>query len=209
MVDVSLYMDLLSFVDTLRIRPMFGGHGVYCGALMFGLIDDGVLYFKVDDTTRPAYGLRDSGPFAPIMKDKSGQPKPMLMNGYWRVPEDIIDDAPALRDWANAAIAVSRKAPVKKTATAKLTQGKATFCGLSPGLGPGLSKVSTGWLREIGIKTLTDLKREGAILSYQTLKARYPSRVSLNLLWGLYALVNDLDPKTIDEETKSHLKSLL
>jgi len=31
---------------------MFGGVGIYCGDLFFGLIDDDTLYFKVDDSNR-------------------------------------------------------------------------------------------------------------------------------------------------------------
>ncbi|HJR50079.1 MAG TPA: TfoX/Sxy family protein [Gemmatimonadales bacterium] len=35
----------------VRARRMFGGVGVYSGDLFFALLDDDVLYFKVDDTT--------------------------------------------------------------------------------------------------------------------------------------------------------------
>jgi DNA transformation protein and related proteins len=200
--ETQPYADLLFFVENLRIKSMFGGHGVYCGALMFGLINDGVLYFKVDDTTRPAYQSSGSAPFSyPATDKRTGQSKTMVMNGYWRVPEVIIDDADRLTDWTNQAIAVSRKAPAKKKSAASISDKEQAF--------NGLGVTSQKYMAEIGIKTVADLRREGAIISYKTLKDRYPKRVSLNLLWGLYALINDLDAKAIDEETKSHLKSLL
>ena len=34
----------------VHARGMFGGVGVYAGTLFFGLMDDDILYFKVDDS---------------------------------------------------------------------------------------------------------------------------------------------------------------
>ena len=40
-------------------KRMFGGVGIYSGDIFFALIDDDVLYLKVDDSTRA--GLRARG----------------------------------------------------------------------------------------------------------------------------------------------------
>ena len=48
----------------VTIRPMFGGAGVYHDGLMFALVDDEVLYFKVDETSRPAFEAENLPPFA-------------------------------------------------------------------------------------------------------------------------------------------------
>ena len=36
----------------VTIRAMFGGAGVYHDGLMFALVDDDALYFKVDETSQ-------------------------------------------------------------------------------------------------------------------------------------------------------------
>jgi DNA transformation protein len=52
---------------------------------------------------------------------------------------------------------------------------------------------SKGWLAEIEIYTIQDLRNAGAIAAYKMLKERYPKEVSLNLLWGLEAAIRNMD----------------
>ncbi len=40
-------------MGAIGIRAMFGGAGVYCNGVMFGLIADETLHFKVDEANRP------------------------------------------------------------------------------------------------------------------------------------------------------------
>ena len=56
--DLAFVLDQLAGLGELRPRRMFGGVGLYCGDAFFGLMDDGVLYLKVDDTTRARYTRR-------------------------------------------------------------------------------------------------------------------------------------------------------
>ena len=44
--------DLFAPLGAIKIRRMFGGAGLYCGGLMFGLVFDDVLYLKADDGNR-------------------------------------------------------------------------------------------------------------------------------------------------------------
>ena len=39
----------------ISIRAMFGGGGVYCDGLIFGLIIEEVLYFKSDEASAKAF----------------------------------------------------------------------------------------------------------------------------------------------------------
>lgn len=96
--------DQLGRVVPVRSRPMFGGLGLYSGDRFFGVVDDDVLYFKVDDDTRPRYRRRGMRPFEPM-----GTP----MNGYWQVPAGVIEDAEELESWAREAIEVASRARVK------------------------------------------------------------------------------------------------
>jgi DNA transformation protein len=82
---------------------MFGGVGVYAGDLFFALIADDTLYFKVDDATRGDFEARGSDPFRPY-----GEAGETMQ--YYRVPEDLLEDAEELCVWAERAIGVARRA---------------------------------------------------------------------------------------------------
>jgi DNA transformation protein and related proteins len=89
-------------VPGIRARNMFGGVGIYGGKFFFALIDDDTLYFKVDESNRPDYEARGMGPFQPYGEDGETM-------GYYRVPEDILEDSEALGQWAEKAIMVAKR----------------------------------------------------------------------------------------------------
>ncbi|WP_443747582.1 TfoX/Sxy family DNA transformation protein [Asticcacaulis solisilvae] len=74
---------------------------------------------------------------------------------------------------------------------------------------PGLGPQSRKWLKDIGITTRKDLEKTGAVDAYARLKHLYPDRVSLNLLWGLYAALNGMEAKAVTPDIKHHLQTLL
>jgi DNA transformation protein and related proteins len=84
----------------LRSKSMFGGVGIYAGDLFFALIDDDLVYFKVDDQNRPAFEARGMGPFMP----SDGE-----VMQYYQVPEDVLEDPETLRTWMDASIAVAQR----------------------------------------------------------------------------------------------------
>ncbi len=87
----------LAPLGDIRLRKMFGGHGVFAEDKMFALVDSqGGVYFKVDDTNRDSF-------------EAAGAPKHGRMP-YYRVPDAVLSDEPALREWARAAIAVAQAA---------------------------------------------------------------------------------------------------
>ena len=90
-------------VPSIRARSMFGGVGIYAGELFFALIADDTLYLKVDDQTRPEFVRRGLEPFRPY-----GETGEVMQ--YYRVSEDILEDAEALRVWAEQAVEVARRA---------------------------------------------------------------------------------------------------
>lgn len=51
--------ELLAGVGAVRLRPMFGGLGVYLDDCMFGLVMDETLYLKTDHASVDAF--RDAG----------------------------------------------------------------------------------------------------------------------------------------------------
>src|SRR4051812_28302033 len=62
----TFVLEQLQVVGTVTAKPMFGGVGLYCQGLFFGLIDDDTLYLKVDDATRPEFERAGSRPFLPF-----------------------------------------------------------------------------------------------------------------------------------------------
>ncbi len=91
----------------IRARNMFGGVGIYAGELFFALMDDDIVYFKVDDSNRGDYLELGLGPFRP------GGPEGEVMQ-YYEIPGDLLEDTAALERWMHKAIAVAearRKRP--------------------------------------------------------------------------------------------------
>jgi DNA transformation protein len=92
--------DQLGRVVKLRSRAMFGGVGLYADDVFFALLDDDVLYFKVDDATRPRYEARGMKPF---------QPPGEISFSYFRVPGGVLEDVEELRGWAEEAVEAARR----------------------------------------------------------------------------------------------------
>lgn len=93
----------------IKTKSMFGGVGIYAGDLFFALLDDDLVYFKVDDQNRPAFEARGMGPFMP------GGAGGEVMQ-YYQVPEDVLEDPEELGMWMDAAVDVARR---KKTGKKK------------------------------------------------------------------------------------------
>lgn len=106
---VEYLLDLLADLGPVHARAMFGGYGIYCGGIMFGLVADDMLYLKVDDGNRDAYEARGLPPF---VYDKQG--KKMAMS-YYQPPEEAFDDAGELCRWAEAALAAAHRARAGKS----------------------------------------------------------------------------------------------
>ena len=95
--------DLLSELRGIQARAMFGGWGVYNDGVIFAIIVDDQLYFKVDGTSKREYEKRGSRPFT-----YESRGKPIALS-YWAVPADVIDDREAIKRWAEASCQISRQ----------------------------------------------------------------------------------------------------
>lgn len=100
-------IDQLGLLGFVTIKKMFGGVSIYHSGLIFGLLADDILYFKVDDSNRPDYEQAGMEPFRPGFMTK-----PMAMP-YYEVPVEIIEDKERLADWARKALLVSNSKPSK------------------------------------------------------------------------------------------------
>jgi len=95
--------DLLSEMDSVRSRAMFGGYGIYKENVMFAIIVEDELYFKVDETNREEFEKRGSRPFTYESRGKT------VTMSYWEVPAEVMDDPQEIRRWAEISFQIGRK----------------------------------------------------------------------------------------------------
>lgn len=65
---------------------------------------------------------------------------------------------------------------------------------------------SREWLAAVGINNLDDVAKLGVVETYKRVKAAYPEKVSLNLLYGLQAALLDLPWNELPPDIKAELK---
>jgi len=65
---------------------------------------------------------------------------------------------------------------------------------------------SKQWLASVGVYTLDDVVNLGVVETYKRVKAAYPEKVSLNLLYGLQAALLDLPWNELPPDIKEELK---
>jgi DNA transformation protein len=94
-------LDQLQGIDDVEARRMFGGFGLYQDETFFGIIHNGRLYFKIDESTVGEYRKRKMKPFRPNAKQ--------TLKSYYQVPVDVIEDADELREWAVKAVKSQEK----------------------------------------------------------------------------------------------------
>ncbi len=87
--------DLLQDWAPVSSKAMFGGHGVYRDGLMFGLIANETLYFKVDGHTREVFAGHGCEPFR---YRRGGREFAM---SYYRCPDEAWDGAADMARWAD------------------------------------------------------------------------------------------------------------
>lgn len=99
--------DLLSALPGVRARAMFGGWGIYKEDVIFAIIVDDQLYFKVDKTNQGQYERHGSRPFTYQSRGKS------VAMSYWEVPAEVIDDREEVTRWAEESYHISRQGKPK------------------------------------------------------------------------------------------------
>ena len=69
-----------------------------------------------------------------------------------------------------------------------------------------LGPKSSEWLAAIGVYSLEDVAALGVVETYKRVKAAYPEKVTLNMLWGLQAALLDIHWRDLPPEIKEELK---
>jgi DNA transformation protein len=94
--------ELLQPWSVISPRRMFGGWGLYRGALMFALVAEDVLYVKNGSALKDVAGTRELQPFTYEKPVAKGKKKKIVMS-YAAVPADVLEDGALLCRWAEAA----------------------------------------------------------------------------------------------------------
>lgn len=89
-------------------KAMFGGFGIYFDKVIFALIVDNQLYFKVDEMTRKEFEALHSEPFI-----YEGKTKPIIMP-YMTLPEAIFENREELPKWIENAYQASLRSKMRK-----------------------------------------------------------------------------------------------
>ena len=98
---VEYIIDLLSSYAEVKSRRMFGGYGLYSGNIMFAIIIEDELYFKVDDVLSEEYRKSGSYPFTYQKNEKT------VALSYWYVPDKVFEDGDLLKTWFSKSLAIA------------------------------------------------------------------------------------------------------
>ena len=96
--------EQLAPLGRVTMRRMFGKTGVFCDGVMFGMVTENTLYFRVDDQNRATFKEAQSSP--PLNYAKKGR---TIDLSFWRVPERLFDEPDELIAWARAALAAAHR----------------------------------------------------------------------------------------------------
>ena len=107
---IEFLAEALAPLGHITVRRMFGGAGIYCDGLIFGLLDDDVLYLKADAESIPLFQAEGMAAFS---YDTTTGTKAIM--SYWRMPERLFDDPDELLQWGRRAVASGQAAAVAKT----------------------------------------------------------------------------------------------
>lgn len=98
----AFVVDQLADLGDVTPKKMFGGVGLYCDDLFFGIIARDELYLKVDEASRGAFETAGSTAFRPY-RDRPGTMQ------YYSVPVAVLESAPELARWARGAVSAARR----------------------------------------------------------------------------------------------------
>ena len=102
--------ELLAPLGRVLARRMFGGHGLYCDGVFFGIVHDDTLYLKADAVNRAEFERAGCEIFTYSRKGQAA-----TLN-FYRAPEDAMDAPQRMLPWARKALEAALRARAKPRA---------------------------------------------------------------------------------------------
>jgi DNA transformation protein len=112
--DPEFIRELFAPFGPVTVRRMFRSAGIFHQGMMIGLVSDGVIFLKADETSIPDFEREGSRPFTYTRGSRGRVALP-----YWRLPERLYDDPDELAVWATRAFAVAERKSLAPRAKAK------------------------------------------------------------------------------------------
>jgi DNA transformation protein len=103
--DAEFIRDLFAQFRPVTVRRMFRSAGIFCDGVMFGLISDGTIFLKADESTIADFEREGCRPFTYTRSKRAGS----VARPYWRLPERLYDDPDELAVWAARAFAIAER----------------------------------------------------------------------------------------------------
>ena len=104
--------EQLAPLGRVTVRRMFGATGVFCDGLMFAVVSEDTLFFRVDEHNKTAF--KEAASFPPLSYEKKGR---TIDLSFWRALERL-DETDELVMWSRTALAAARRVAAKRERTA-------------------------------------------------------------------------------------------
>lgn len=96
--------DLLAPLGAVRVRRMFGGHGLYLDELFIAIIAEQVLYLKIDPACASQFEQAGGRRFEYEAKGRC------MSLSYWTPPPEAMESAGEMAPWARLAVEAAIRA---------------------------------------------------------------------------------------------------
>ena len=106
--DAAAIQDVFAAIGEVKVKRMFGGHGIYAEGLFFAIEGGKEIYLKTDERSAPEFRAAGSTPFFYEMKGKAAS------MSYWKLPASAYDDSDELKRWCALALRSARDAAAEK-----------------------------------------------------------------------------------------------
>lgn len=97
----DMLVEVLAPLGRVSVRRMFGGGGVFCEGVMFGLVSEDVLYLKGDEDLAALFESEGCERFAYGAKSRT------VSLPYWRMPDRLLDEPDEMVSWARRSLTVA------------------------------------------------------------------------------------------------------
>ena len=94
---IEFILEMLQLFGSVIAKPMFGGYGLYLDGVMFALVADDTLYFKVDEISKHEFINLGLSAFS---YSKGGTTYKMA---YYCAPDEVLEDMDLMCVWAQKA----------------------------------------------------------------------------------------------------------
>ena len=105
----SFLRDQLAPLGDVTMRRMFGKTGVFCEGVMFGVVTENILYFRVDRRNQAIFKEAEAFPSLSYVKNGC-----TIELSFWRAPDRLFDEHEAFVAWARAALAAAHRVAAKR-----------------------------------------------------------------------------------------------